>query len=261
MYVHLAEIANKPIWSVRKVNMKTNILQVVAAILVLFTLPACHAGDATGIVEFADLVDVVDGSWFDEGVVTQEDCPCGDLIASLPHEALDEAELAGLLLMREEEKLARDVYAVLGEIWPIPIFKNISASEQTHMDAVLQLLGKYQIMDPVSEDVPGTFSNPELQALYDEVVANGTESLAEAIRTGSRIEELDIFDLKRLIASTDNADITLVYTNLLKGSRNHLRAFGRQLSRRNVTYEPEFLSLEEYQEILASPQERGGIRL
>ena len=36
-------------------------------------------------------------------------------------EVLGEAEADGLVFMREEEKLARDVYRTLGEIWDTPI--------------------------------------------------------------------------------------------------------------------------------------------
>jgi hypothetical protein len=53
---------------------------------------------------------------------------------------LSEEEFSALLYMREEEKLARDVYLTLGAHWSLPIFQNIGQSEQAHMDAVKVLL-------------------------------------------------------------------------------------------------------------------------
>lgn len=70
------------------------------------------------------------------------------MIEQLPHENLNEVEIADLTLMREEEKLARDVYWALGDIWTFRIFANISQSEQVHMDAMLALLEKYELQDP-----------------------------------------------------------------------------------------------------------------
>ncbi len=42
---------------------------------------------------------------------------------------------------------------------------------------------------------------------------------------GVLIEQTDIADLQARLAQTDNADIQLVYNNLLNGSYNHLSAF------------------------------------
>lgn len=135
-----------------------------------------------------------------------------------------------LVFMREEEKLARDVYTVMYQKWASRIFVNISASEQTHMNAILTLLNRYGIEDPVGENGVGTFTDPELKTLYDELVARGNTSLEEALRVGVAIEELDIADLKDAMSVTDNGDILRVYGNLLRGSQNHLHAFNRALS-------------------------------
>ncbi len=64
---------------------------------------------------------------------------------------LTAAEEEGLLFMREEEKLARDVYLVLFDKWGLRVFENIAESEQRHMDAVLYLLGKYGLDDPARD--------------------------------------------------------------------------------------------------------------
>jgi len=136
---------------------------------------------------------------------------------------LTSEEEAGLLFMREEEKLARDVYLVLLDKWGLRVFENIAASEQRHMDAVLYLLGKYGLDDPVL--APGFFQNTDLQDLYDDLVAKGEKSIVDAIDVGILIEETDIEDIEDLIGQTDKKDIIQVYTNLLDGSYSHLEAF------------------------------------
>lgn len=181
------------------------------------------------------------------------------VIRSMETDTLSSKEIAGILLMREEEKLARDVYTALFEKWNLRVFESIGqGSETTHMDAMKNLLIRYNLEDPVGEDIPGVFKNEELQKAYDELVEKGSKSIEEAIKVGAYIEDLDIYDLRRLIEETDNDDIRIVYQNLLKGSRNHLRAFDRQLQRYNLTYVSQFLSQEEYDLIAASSQESGG---
>jgi hypothetical protein len=50
------------------------------------------------------------------------------------------------------------------------------------------------------------------------------------------IEKIDILDIqKKLDEQIDNKDITFFYANLLRGSRNHLRAFVKNLSRQGVS--------------------------
>ncbi len=177
-------------------------------------------------------------------------------IATLPVDPLSEAEREGILYVREEEKLAHDVYTVLYEKWGLQIFANIAASETTHMAAMKLLIDRYGLDDPATEEL-GVFTNPKLQKLYDDLVAKGTKSLIDALEVGGIIEEVDIVDIQGYLKAVDNEDIKLVYENLLKGSRNHLRAFVSTLERYGVTYEPQFLSQEEYQGIVTSPMERG----
>jgi len=147
----------------------------------------------------------------------------GVQIGSIPTSELGTEEAAGLLFMREEEKLARDVYNQLYSMWGQAIFQNIAQSEQTHMDQVKLLLDRYALTDPAL--TAGQFSNPSLQALYDQLIAQGSVSLEEALNVGTLIEQTDIADLQTRIAQTDNSDIQLVYNNLMNASYNHLRAF------------------------------------
>jgi hypothetical protein len=179
-------------------------------------------------------------------------------LEALPLGTLSDAETAGLLLMREEEKLARDVYRALFDVHGTPIFNNIADSEQTHTDAVKALLDRYSLVDPVGEDVPGTFENAELQSLYTFLVGLGQATVLDALYVGAQVEELDIRDIESLKAEVvDNDDIILVYDNLLRGSRNHLRAFHRQIEAAGGVYLPQYLTDEAYNAIVTTGIERG----
>jgi len=177
--------------------------------------------------------------------------------------ALSEDEIAGLLFMREEEKLARDSYIVLGDLWGVPVFANIAESEQSHTDAVEKILIDYQIPDPVSDESDvGTFVDPELQTLYDDLMADGEDSEMAALYVGAAIEETDMEDILAWIELTSHEDITSVYESLLCGSRNHLRAFVQQIENRGVVYVAQVLTQEEVDAIVDSATERdcGGSR-
>ena len=178
-------------------------------------------------------------------------------IDTLPYEPLHDEELAALVLMREEEKLARDVYLRMYEIWNQRIFNNIADAEQTHMDAVLRLLEKYGLNDPASDVPLGVFINPDLQGLYDMLIARGAASVIDALIVGATIEDLDIYDLQRQLAVVDNQDIILVFENLEKGSRNHMRAFSSRLADLGIVYAPVYISQEEYEAIINSDMETG----
>jgi hypothetical protein len=169
--------------------------------------------------------------------------------------SLDASTVDGLLYMREEEKLARDVYEFLGAKWNLPIFGSIAASEQSHMDSIATLLTRYGIPDPVADSPRGEFTIPVIQDLYDQLVALGNTSVVDALTVGAMIEDLDIVDLQN--RATPVPDIQAVYNNLEKGSRNHLRTFTAQLGLYGATYSPVYLSQAEYDAIISSSSERG----
>ena len=182
--------------------------------------------------------------------------------ASAPAQSpsLTKEEQDGLLFMREEEKLAHDVYIAMDQKWNMNIFQNIAQSETTHMESVKTLLAAYQVSDPAAALPAGQFSIPELQNLYTQLVARGSQSLAEALKVGAAIEEIDIRDLKEKLLETDKADIRLVYENLLQGSYNHLRSFVSVLQQQTgEVYTPQYLTAEEYQQVInASAGNPGG---
>ncbi len=172
-----------------------------------------------------------------------------------------EAEAASLLAMREEEKLARDVYLTLGERWDVAVFRNIPRAEQRHMDRVGDLLERYGIDDPVVDDAVGAFADPAFAALYAELVEKGSRSLTDALAVGAEIEDLDLADLYAALDDVvERSDIAMVYENLARGSRNHMRAFAGALSGEGATYEARHITADELASILASDHERGGGR-
>ena len=134
-----------------------------------------------------------------------------------------------LKFMFQEEKLARDVYMALGDMWNHRTFLRIQDAEQTHMNAIKRLMKRYHVRIPVDEDAIGEFADEDLQELYNELIEKGSESLEEALKVGILIEETDIDDLKGRRKDAPR-DIRRVYRRLLRGSKKHLDAFNRALS-------------------------------
>ncbi len=229
-----------------------------AAVFTVITLAACGGGDDaagpnsgnTGGAGGPPLVVDADGnSTFDSTVL-------GTTLTALPSETLSAAEQSSLVYMREEEKLAGDVYARLGATWGLKIFTNISTSESTHTEAVRQLLLRYNVTDPAANLGAGLYTNATLQGLYTQLVAGGSVSLIEALKVGAAIEELDMLDINSHLTTADNQDIRLVYDNLLKGSRNHLRSFYKTLLQQGGTYTAQYLTQAEFDAIVNSTMEK-----
>jgi hypothetical protein len=158
------------------------------------------------------------------GAAAQNPCSGFSALSGLTPE-----EEAHLVYMREEEKLARDVYLTLYSVWNVPIFSNIAQSEQRHMDALKRMIDKYNVTDPIVSNDVGVFSNPLFTKLYKLLVRVGSKSPAWGYMVGVAIEKLDIKDLEDALAETTKQDLTNVYTNLMAGSYNHLAAFLAQL--------------------------------
>lgn len=171
---------------------------------------------------------------------------------------LSDDEASGLLYMVEEEKLARDVYLTLYNETGLAVFERISESEGRHMDAVLGLIEKYNLTAPDTLNEVGVFENPELQSLYDQLVEQGSGSTVDALKVGALIEETDIKDLEDWMAKTDNEDIKAVYSNLMAGSENHLRAFVKNLEAQGVSYTAQVLPGEQVDEILSGENGHSG---
>jgi len=167
---------------------------------------------------------------------------------SSPVNEISQTEIDGLIQMREEEKLALDVYDSFYDSYKLVVFDRISNSESRHTTAVLSLINYFGLSDPAKTEI-GQFSNADIQTLYDQLIAAGNSSV-EALKIGAYIEEYDIADLKELINETENIDIKTVYSHLLRGSENHLRAFVRNLKVRGTVYEHQLLNSDDYDTIL-----------
>jgi hypothetical protein len=168
---------------------------------------------------------------------------------------LSEQELETLLFTREEEKLAFDVYNYAFEKHGLNVFQNIASSEKQHINAILAVMAANNIADPLNgNSAQGKFSNPVLQELYHSLTAKVDQSLAEAIKVGFLIEDMDIFDLQEGIRETSNPQLISVYSSLKCGSENHLRSFFNQAQGLGAEYSPDYISIEEYNQIISSPR-------
>ena len=146
-------------------------------------------------------------------------------------------EIATLLWMREEEKLARDVYIKMTEYYPVDVFSNIAAAEQKHFDAIGRKLEQYGIADVAKTEI-GAFYDPVLQKMYEDFVADGLISYVDALFVGVDIEEADLVDLTVAIDETDSRPLKRTYSRLLIGSQHHLDSFIKLLEKEGIDYEP-----------------------
>ena len=143
---------------------------------------------------------------------------------------------AELTYMREEEKLAHDVYAYLDAFYEVRepganIFGRIAMSEARHAAALANQLAAWGLPDPAYEEA-GRFADPDLQAMYDSLVALGEEGTTEALTAGVVIETRHLADLSYAIQlSLAYPDLVKVYSNLLASSESHLAAFDKVLAR------------------------------
>jgi len=162
---------------------------------------------------------------------------------------LDDEEAAALTYMREEEKLARDVYLAMIALWDDKTFAQIAVSEQQHMDTMKSKIDKYGLPDPAQLE-EGLFTDPDLQGQYIELVAVGSQTLVDGLYVGATIEEIDIQDIQDAIDVTDHLDLDVAYEHLLEGSKNHLRAYVNALAREDFIYEPQYISQELFDAIM-----------
>ncbi len=214
-------------------------------LVVFFSLPllvtSCSSDDTDASISSTDVDNV---SVINLNALTEA-------VDSVPLDTLSSAETEGMLFMREEEKLAHDVYVFLYGRWHANVFDSISVSEQTHTDAMLFLLDRYAVDDPVGDNAEGVFVDATLQGLYETLVAQGNASLIDALIIGAEIEEIDLVDIQNLVDALEgNDDMALVYQSLMEGSRNHLRAFVRNLEQQGVVYQPQYLSPDVYETVV-----------
>ena len=149
-----------------------------------------------------------------------------------PVVVLTEEQKDMLFYIYQEEKVARDVYITLGNIYTNEnTFASIQLSEQRHMDSARELCEKYDVSTAgVNEKKVGDFVLPVLQELYDTCVSEGEKSLLDALKIGELIEITDIDDLENASVGMPE-DVEKVYDSLLEGSLSHLDAYTTAIAR------------------------------
>ncbi len=150
----------------------------------------------------------------------------------VPAAALTDSEADGLACIREEERLAHDLYVVLYDLYGLP--------------------------DPAQGMPPGEFSDPTLQALHGDLLPRGRESVEKALCVAALVEEADILALQERLAQTTQPHLTRAYQNLLQASGNHLRAFAMQIGRQTgVENVPQLLDAAAYASLAGGTQPGG----
>ena len=156
-----------------------------------------------------------------------------------------------LAYMWNEERLAKDIYLALNDLYPANQFENIATkSEVKHVAAVEDLVRKYDIniLNLVDYTVnyseaelralpPGTYGVDAIQSLYDDLYAKGELSKVDALQVACMVEVTDVDDLDRFIDVAENvnaSDLVSVYENLRAGSYNHYWAFDKALKKEGV---------------------------
>ena len=172
-----------------------------------------------------------------------------------PQEDISAVEETALLKVWQVQKLSRDLYQSFNEAWSSQIYENMSSDSQYHMDFVHILLGKFGI--PVPQDLAGIFTDQEIQNLFDLMLNAGNGSAVEALRMGAAAEDMIIDELQTLLVQTDNHEILIIYQNLLKSARNHLRLFVNELAQIGINYDPQYISGDDFLAIIATPTETG----
>lgn len=191
--------------------------------------------------------------------------------------ALDATEASHLTFMREEEKLARDVYLTFAGMYPSQgVFNNIATtSEQTHTDTMRDKLVQYNLPDPNPDtnNLPasiGVFSGAEwgsyFTGKFNDLTAWGSNSELDALYAGAFIEELDMHDIADCpqimvdngyndpcgLNYTDANGLINAYSSLIDGSESHLRSYVGQIEAviGAGNYQAQYLSQAEVDAIL-----------
>jgi hypothetical protein len=190
---------------------------------------------------------------------------------------LDAVEASHLTFMREEEKLARDVYLTLAGMYPNQeVFNTIATmSEQTHADTMRDKLAQFNLPDPNPEtnnlpDSIGVFLGEEwgwyFTEKFDALTRAARTSELDALYVGALIEELDMHDIVVCpevmidrgypapcgLKYTDASALINAYNSLIDGSESHLRAYVGQIEAviGVGNYEAQYLTQAEVDAIL-----------
>jgi hypothetical protein len=166
----------------------------------------------------------------------------------ISHRTLDFNEEIHLVFLREAEKLERDVFTILGSMYPNSmIFGHIDDIEQGHADVLKYLLKEYGVKEPNVNDNLGAFTGEAFgkyfTANYRYLVGLGSLSELDAFYVSAYIEETNLLDIMQCpeeilkqdngidsaaqcgMNHTDNLELLNVYHALAEGSKGDLRAY------------------------------------
>lgn len=159
-------------------------------------------------------------------------------------------EAEKLRFMRQEEKLARDVYLSLYATWKEAAFKENANAEQQHMDLIKKLLNRYGVADPIIDDSIGVFEDKNFDMLFRSMTEAGNKSMVDALKVSAAVEEIDIDELQESVAESKNEDLRQVYVDLLQDSKEHFRTVVRQIESLGITYHAQYMTQQEVDKIL-----------
>ena len=164
-------------------------------------------------------------------------------------------EIEFIYAVREDEKVARDLYFSFFGTFGLKPFENIGKAEDNHIKATEKLFDYYEIDYPaLSEN--GKFENAIRQKLYDSLLLKGTPEL-EAFKVMALLEETNIAEYGEVLKTIVNPNIKIVIENLAKASVNHFKAAIRQITALGGTYAPSLMTQEQYRAVIAVGFEQG----
>ena len=153
----------------------------------------------------------------------------GDCLFLAPSGTLTDAQRSALQAGAQEEKLAHDLYTEFAARYDDPVFDRIAAAETNHLAAIQTLLTRYAITDPTAGAAADRFSDPAVQAGYDDLLAKGSAGERAALEAGRTAEQADIALLQATLQGLTAPDVQRVYEHLLAASKQHLAAFEYRL--------------------------------
>lgn len=178
------------------------------------------------------------------GLCMSADCPLNSVTLTAP----TTLAAADLVFGVEEERVAHDLYVAAFERWNLGVFDRISAAETQHEAAFVLLAASVKVALPPA--VRGVYATAELQSMYQQLLALVSESAPAALRAGALVEETDIVELRRMIATVQDDRTREVLAHLEAASGRHLRAFVRNLERSGESYQPQVLSASDFTAVI-----------
>lgn len=98
-----------------------------------------------------------------------QEMKCNFISTDSVNKNLSSSEAKHLEFLREEELLAGDVYKFFYQKYQIPVFSNISKSEDVHTSRIKLLMNNYAVKDPSENHQTSKFKIKEIQSLYDDL--------------------------------------------------------------------------------------------